>query len=126
VPAAADCSAAVPGVAAGPSARSPAVPAGTGAAGAGFRRSPSSGTGAPYAGAVSPRWTASRLPTRVGSPAGPASSAPGRSSRNPASCLLISLNVHSGAPRVGIGCRPACSSPTSSSADSVDCWSKNS
>ena len=82
--------------------------------------------GASYAGAVSPRSTASRVPTSVGSPAGPASTAPGRSSMNPASCRLISLNVHSGAPRVGIGRRPVRSSSTSAVADSGVCWSKNS
>jgi hypothetical protein len=86
----------------------------------------SSGIGASYAGAVSPRSTASRVPTSVGSPADSPSTAPGRSSMNPASCRLISLKEHSGAPRLGSGRRPARSSSTSSVADSVVCWSKNS
>src|SRR6185437_6756985 len=115
VPAAADCSAAVPApvpaeAPTGASAfASPAAGAGADAAapaGSAGSAGLSSGVGASYAGAVSPRCTASRVPISVGSPADTPSTASGRSSTNPASCRLISLKEHSGAPRVGSGRRP--------------------
>ena len=46
----------------------------------------------------------------------PPPTASGRGSRKPASWRLISLNEHSGAPRVGSGRSPRCSASTSSSA----------
>jgi hypothetical protein len=69
---------------------------------------------------------ASRSPRSVGSPARPSATASSRVSGKPASCIDISLSVHSRAPRDGTGRPPARSSSTISVAEEGVTLSKKS